>query len=103
MTGIEHAVISHAVIRMNDQLTGTHWVASPLDATLHMASAQGKKGITGAVQFAVTGAENPDCHIEVKANSLPAFLISRMICNISEHPLRLRLMSVFCLRRVRIG
>lgn len=68
--GLDRAVISHAIVRMNDQLTGTHWVASPLDATLHMASAQGKKGITGAVQFAVTGEENPDCHIEVKANSL---------------------------------
>ncbi|WP_306417296.1 AsmA family protein, partial [Acetobacter pomorum] len=69
--GMDRAVISHAVIQMNDQLTGTHWVASPLDATLHMASAQGKKGLTGAVQFAVTGQENPDCHIEVKASGRP--------------------------------
>ncbi|MFT9061415.1 MAG: hypothetical protein ABF450_08275, partial [Acetobacter orientalis] len=52
---IEQLSLHDAIITMDDQLTGTHWTASPVEGTLHIAPEHGKYGITGAGNLTITG------------------------------------------------
>lgn len=55
--GIERLSVHNARVTVNDQLTGTRWLATPFDTTLHLLPVAGKNGVTGTVTFSITGEE----------------------------------------------
>lgn len=70
--GLEHARIEDATISMDDQLTGTHWLASDIGVDLRLHTIGHATGVTGAVKLSIAPQSDPGTRLVLNAHGAPA-------------------------------
>ncbi|GBQ33558.1 hypothetical protein GOB83_01730 [Acetobacter fabarum] len=70
--GLEHARIEDATISMDDQLTGTHWLASDIGVDLRLHTIGHATGVTGAVKLSIAPQGDPGTRLVLNAHGAPA-------------------------------
>ena len=65
--GLQRLRIHNAEVTVNDQLTGTQWVASPFEGNLNLVPVAGKNGFTGSVVLSIVGTQSDAARLDLKA------------------------------------
>ncbi len=70
--GLEHARIEDATIRMDDRLTGTHWLASDIGVDLRLHTIKRSAGVIGFVKLSISPLDTTGSKLVLSAQGTPA-------------------------------
>ncbi|MDE7546627.1 AsmA-like C-terminal region-containing protein [Acetobacter fabarum] len=85
--GLEHARIEDATISMDDQLTGTHWLASDIGVDLRLHTIGRATGVTGSARLGIAPQNDPNTRLILTAYGAPADNGRQIVWHLSTNTL----------------